>query len=268
MFAVRPVARLLASLLVALGLLLLGPLAVVASGETSSRGSWWSATRASSGQAPDPALERGAVVQVYGARTVGWRGAFGIHTWIATKRSDAAEYTVHHVIGWRVYRGGTGVVTQRGIPDFHWFGVYFERLADHRGPAADTMIDRIEAAVSAYPWPNAYRAWPGPNSNTFTAFVARQVPELALDLPPTAIGKDWLEPGRLIGRTPSGTGWQVSLLGVLGLAVGLDEGIELNLLGLGLGVDFDDLALRLPGLGRVGPQRGLQAATLPPPASP
>jgi hypothetical protein len=33
--------------------------------------------------------------------------------------------------------------------------------------------------------------WPGPNSNTFTAAVLRAVPELAILLPPNAIGKDF-----------------------------------------------------------------------------
>jgi hypothetical protein len=32
---------------------------------------------------------------------------------------------------------------------------------------------------SRYPYPNEYRAWPGPNSNTFTAYIAREVPELS-----------------------------------------------------------------------------------------
>lgn len=128
-------------------------------------------------------------------------------------------------------------------------------LAEHRGPGVEAMIDRIEAAVASYPYGDRYRAWPGPNSNTFVAWVARQVPELRLDLPPTAIGKDWLPAGNYIAPTPSGTGWQVSYRGLIGIAAGRDEGIEVNLLGLGAGFDFDDLALRLPGLGRVGPGR-------------
>ena len=92
--------------------------------------------------------------------------------------------------------------------------------------------------------------WPGPNSNTFVAWVAREVPELGLDLPPTAIGKDYLGPATFAARAPSGSGWQVSLWGLAGLTVAREEGIELNLLGLGFGVDVDDLALRLHGWGR------------------
>ncbi len=236
---------------VAVALLLLGPLSVLAFGELTQRGNFWSASRASSQQAPPPESHPAAVVQVYGARTLGWRGAFGIHTWIATKRENAQGYRVHHVIGWRYYRGGSAVVSQAGTPDFHWFGARPELLAEHRGEAAETMIDAIESAVETYPYADLYRVWPGPNSNTFTAWVARRVPGLELDLPPTALGKDFLGEGRVFGPMPSGTGWQFSLNGLLGLGVSPVEGVEFNVLGLGAGFDFDDLALRLPGLGRV-----------------
>ena len=54
-------------------------------------------------------------------------------------------------------------------------------------------------------------------------------------------------------RIPSGTGWQVSLLGLLGVGVAWEEGIELNILGLSAGLDLNDLGLRLPGIGRFAP---------------
>jgi hypothetical protein len=46
---------------------------------------------------------------------------------------------------------------------------------------------------------------------------------------------------------------QFSLFGLAGLLAGWEEGVEVNLLGLSLGVDVKDPALRLPGLGRIGP---------------
>jgi hypothetical protein len=52
--------------------------------------------------------------------------------------------------------------------------------------------------------------------------------------------------------SPSGSGLQFSLLGLFGLSVGLEEGLELNLLGLNFGVDLNSPALRLPAIGRVG----------------
>ena len=94
--------------------------------------------------------------------------------------------------GYRLRRAGTAVVSRERAPDGRWFGAEPELLKDVRGPGVDALIERIEAAVQNYPYADTYRIWPGPNSNTFTAFVLRDVPELRVDLPPTAIGKDYL----------------------------------------------------------------------------
>jgi hypothetical protein len=135
--------------------------------------------------------------------------------------------------------------------DGYWAGNPPKIVADRRGPAVEGLIDRVEAAIERYPFPDQYRSWPGPNSNSFIAHIARSVPELGLELPPTAIGKDYLGTG-VFAPTPSGTGYQLSLFGVLGLALGREEGFELNLLGLTLGLDPLDLAIKLPGVGRIG----------------
>jgi hypothetical protein len=136
-------------------------------------------------------------------------------------------------------------------PDNYWFGARPRIVLDRRGEGVDALIDKIRAAVAAYPYPHDYRAWPGPNSNTFTAYVARAVPELQLALPSNAVGKDFLPAGGLFAAAPSGSGFQLSLFGVAGLLVAGKEGVELNLLGLNFGVD-GTLALKLPALGRLG----------------
>ena len=117
------------------------------------------------------------------------------------------------------------------------------------------MIDRIRAAVGRYLYPHEYRAWPGPNSNTFTAYIAREVPELGLDLPSNAIGKDFLPGGALFAMAPSGSGFQVSLYGLAGILLAVDEGLELNILGLNIGVDAAVPALKLQAIGRLGLDR-------------
>lgn len=232
-------------------ILLLGPFAMLAFGGLDLETHWIQASLASTGQAPDPATTPEPLVMVYGARAHNWRGAFAIHTWIATKRAQALHYTLHQVLGWNLARGQSVVSTRQGVPDALWYNARPELLLERRGPAVRALIDRIEAAVAAYPYPRDYHVWPGPNSNTFTAFVARQVPELGLDLPPTALGKDYLTDCCFLAPTPSGTGWQVSLAGLLGLSLAWEEGIEFNVLGLSVGVDLNDLSLRLPGIGRV-----------------
>jgi hypothetical protein len=214
--------------------------------------SWWDLSREPSGQAPDPSVTREAVLQVYGARAVSWRGIFAVHTWIALKPSGADTYTRYEVMGWGVDRGTPAVRVNRTGPDNYWFGARPDLLLDRRGAGVDELIARVEAAVKSYPYPTSYRTWPGPNSNTFIAHVARAVPELRLDLPPTAIGKDFLPGGALGGIAPSGTGVQLSLLGLAGVLAGWEEGLEVNLLGLTFGVDLNRPALKLPVAGRIG----------------
>jgi hypothetical protein len=234
-------------------LLLVGlPLYTVLSGQAPLGRDYRTADRSSAGLAPPAETTPEAVVQVYAARALNWRGIFGVHTWVATKPENAKEYTVHHVIGWRRYRNLPVVVSAPGIPDGRWFGNEPTLIGQLRGEAAEAAIPKIIDAVATYPYPNDYNLWPGPNSNTFVAHVGRQVPELKLDLPVTAIGKDYPINGSIIDRTPSGTGYQLSMLGVFGLSLAREEGIELNLLGLSFGIDFSQPAVKLPFIGRVG----------------
>ncbi len=127
-----------------------------------------------------------------------------------------------------------------------------------RGIAA-AAIPRIEAAVASYPYDREYSMWPGPNSNTFTAHVGREVPDLAMDLPTTAIGKDFLTNGGIVESAPSGTGGQLSLFGLLGVTVAREEGLELNILALNFGIDVLHPAIKLPGIGRIGMNKTPQA---------
>lgn len=222
---------------------------------------WRTASREPAGLAPDPAATPEAVIQVYAARAVSWRGYFGVHTWIAAKPAGAEEFTVYEVIGYRLRRTGTSVVVHNRAADGYWFGSRPALLSDVRGEGVDEIIERIEAAVQRYPHAGTYRVWPGPNSNTFTAYVLRDVPELRVDLPPTAIGKDYLGLSP-IDTTPSGTGMQFSILGIAGILAGVEEGLELNVLGLTFGIDPLNLSLKLPLLGRIGPGGDAEAAFL------
>ena len=139
-------------------------------------------------------------------------------------------------------------------PDARWYGNSPELLAEKRGAEAESLIPRIDAAARAYPYASEYTMWPGPNSNTFTAWIARAVPELQADLPPTAIGKDYLG-DRIVDSAPSGSGVQFSLGGLLALTASRVEGIELNLLGLTFGLDPWPPAIKLPIVGRLGAPR-------------
>jgi len=235
--------------LFAIAALFFAPLAVSMAMHPPAEVPWYAASRAPTGLAPDPAIVRDPVIQVYAARAFGWRGGFAVHTWIIVKRAGADAFTRYDVVGWS---GPPYVHVNYAAPDAEWYSSRPELLAERRGEGAEALIDQIEAAVASYPFADTYRTWPGPNSNTFVAHVGRSVPGLGLDLPASAIGKDYVPLSAAVGYAPSGTGLQVSLLGALGLIVAPEEGLEVNVLGLSLGVDLARPALRLPGVGRVG----------------
>jgi hypothetical protein len=91
---------------------------------------------------------------------------------------------------------------------------------------------------------------PGPNSNTYVDTMLRRC-DIHVDLPTTAIGKDYRGPIG-ISKTSGGTGVQLESW-VVGLRLGLKEGVELHVLSLGVGVDFWPPAILVPvNPGRIG----------------
>src|SRR5688572_12757576 len=180
-----------------------------------------------SAYAPDRVMAGEAAVRVYGARSMGVKGLFGVHTWVAVKPRNAAEWTVYEVIGWRLRWSDSALVIRNRAPD-HWFASKGELYTEKRGAGVDELIGRIDKAAREYPYAKTYTLWPGPNSNTFTAWIARAVPELEVDLPATAIGKDYMG-GTMISTAPSGKGIQLSLRGLLGFAASGIDGFELNI---------------------------------------
>lgn len=215
----------------------------------STSSDWRTADRSSMGIAPLPEKEPEAIVHIYSARAFNWRGYFAVHSWIATKEKNANHYMTYHVTG---FGRGAHVSIREDIPDRRWFGSDVDLIQELKGEKAEAAIAKIAEAAKAYPYQNFYRLWPGPNSNTFISYIIRNTDVLGVELPANAIGKDWIEEGDLFGRSESGTGFQISVLGALGLTMGLAEGLEVNVLGLSFGVDFWRPALKLPFVGRLG----------------
>lgn len=213
---------------------------------------WSKARWDSAGIAPDPGQTQEAVVQVYAARAWGWKGVFAVHSWISIKHAGATRYDRYEVVGWGVGQGASAIRQNRHAPDGYWAGNRPELLVDLRGPDVQKVVENIEQAIADYPYPDRYVTWPGPNSNTFIAHLGRTVPELGLELPSTAVGKDYLDQGKLIASTPSGSGYQLSLWGIVGASLSRHEGFELHLLGLTIGIDPLDFAIKLPSIGRIG----------------
>jgi hypothetical protein len=210
--------------------------------------SWRDADWSSIGSLPPPNQHPEARVLVLSGRTGGWKGVLAVHSWVVIKRANANRWMRYDVVGW-----GNPVRINGWAPDGRWFGAPPAVVADIRGPEAEALIPKVEAAVRDYQYANAgdYRLWPGPNSNTFVATVLRAVPELGASLPPNAVGRDF-RPHAYLGWTDSGTGVEANLWGLLGVKLGWVEGVELNFLTLVAGLDLRNPAVKLPGFGRLG----------------
>ncbi len=219
-------------------------------GGTEAKADWRSADRSSAGLLEQPLLHSDAVIRIYAARTVRWRGIFAVHCWLVYKPKGAAAYTRYDYTAWTELP-----VRMNGYaPDGRWFGRAPETLYALDGAAAERLIPRIEDAIRAYPLREAgdYRAWPGPNSNTFIQAILDAVPEIDATLPALAIGKDFPYDGHWLRVTADGAGFRLSIAGYAGLTLGWREGLAVDIAGAALRLDFRRPAVELPGLGRFG----------------
>ena len=209
---------------------------------------WWNADRSSAGLLPTATQSTPAVVRVFAAPTVRWRGIFAVHSWIVLKEAGK-PYERYDVTAW-----GSPVSQNRFAPDGKWFGAEPQTILAVNGEAAAKLIPKMRRAIADYKFQHDgdYVAWPGPNSNTFVASVLAAIPEAEAALPSLAIGRDYPWDGRWFGFTASGTGVRATLRGYAGVTIGWFEGIEVNLLGIVAGLDIRRPALILPAFGRFG----------------
>jgi hypothetical protein len=210
---------------------------------------WHAADWSSARLLPSARSKPDAVVYVYAARTGRWKGIVAHHSWVVIKERGADGYTRFDMVGW-----GRPIKVNNWAPDARWYGNVPTLVGYVEGREAERIIPKIKSAVARYPFNQYgdYFVWPGPNSNSFIAHVLAAIPEAGITLPPTAIGKDWRSDGQIVGLAPSHTGVQLSVRGLLGLTVAWVEGLEINVLGLVLGIDLRRPAIKLPGFGRIG----------------
>jgi hypothetical protein len=210
--------------------------------------SWRSADWGSSQLLPSAGTVREAKVLVIAARTGRWKSIFAEHMSIVLKPEGATDWTRYDVVGW-----GNPVRRNAYPADAFWYGNKPYVVAEISGPDAEALIPKIEDAITRYPHSSrgSYTVWPGPNSNSFVAWVVRNTDGFGVELPPVAIGKDFLGEGLGMARAPSGTGVTFSAWGIASLTLALDEGLELGILGSSVGVDPGDLAIKLPSLGKL-----------------
>jgi hypothetical protein len=156
---------------------------------------WYDSDWSSTGVLPPANARPDTAVYVFAGRTGRWKGIFAHHSWIVIKERGVG-YTRYDKVAW-----GRPVKINGWPPDGRWYGHVPTLVAAIEGPAAERLIPKIKTAVARYPYnrAGAYAVWPGPNSNSFVAYVLADIPEAHIVLPPTAIGKDWRVDHRVAG---------------------------------------------------------------------
>ncbi len=178
---------------------------------------------------------------------------FGVHTWIAVKRSGAPEFTVHEVIGYRLRRDGTTVVSRVRAarqPLVRRRARLAQRCSRPRRRCTDrshrnSRYRTIHTTAPIASGPAPTRTPSPPSSFAMFRSCASTCRRLRSARIISASSR-W----RSLRAAPAVNS---TFFGLAGVAAGWEEGVELNLLGLTFGVDPVSLSIKLPLLGRIGP---------------
>ena len=179
-----------------------------------------------------------------------WYSQFAQHSWIDFHEAGQANWT-------RVEANLDPDVWEIPAAEAHrptrW-GRDVSLLLVLEGAEAAACVPAIreEAARAAEGF--EYRAFPGPNSNTYTTRILQAVPGLATELDHNSVGKDYT-PFVSAGWTAAGDGLHLDTV-LVGASLGYLSGVELHVAGLTLGLSLWPPALKLPVLPRIGPAPG------------
>lgn len=210
--------------------------------------SWRSADWTGSGLLKLANADSDAAIYVLGARTGGLKGAFSLHCWIVLKREGADEYERFDKVGW-----GLPIRKNAYAADGRWYSNMPVIIHEVHGVAAEKLMPEIDAAIASYPYAKRgdYHIWPGPNSNSFVAYVMRSVPAFGGQMPPNAVGRDFA-PG-IVSLDWSGQtkDLHATFGGLFGFALGATSGLEIHFLGLVAGLDLFNPAFKIPAYGRL-----------------
>lgn len=119
-------------------------------------------------------------------------------------------------------------------------------LSQSDGKANPHFVRDIHAFAASYD-DTVYRSYPGPNSNTFAEKLIRNVDGITAILDHNAIGKEY---GFYAGKTAGGTGIKLQTP-ILGVSIGLKEGLEISTLGFSMGVSLYPPSIRIPFLPKI-----------------
>jgi Protein of unknown function (DUF3750) len=188
------------------------------------------------------------VVQLRYATLPRCLGAIAVHYWFTVFDPISRQWRRWEV--WQTKNAGGKSIGHIHCdlrhPDCGVGGGAYRLAAEWDGGAARDIC-AILARPQEYPHWDRYRAWPGPNSNTFVAWVLRKA-GLHHSFDPRAIGKDYM--GLLGIRLWSRPAYAQVETPILGVRISLHAGVEVHLLGLTCGLRWSPLEVYTP-FGRV-----------------
>jgi hypothetical protein len=164
-------------------------------------------------------------------------------------RDDQGAWTRVEILGFPMAVHVEGITETEAFAARR-FGRDVHLIQTVTGPEAEAMVERVLELADACedygrlvlewngeggyagrviaPTGRAYRNRPGPNSNTFVAWLIERTPGLHAELHHNAVGKDYPEGFRL-GMSSAGYGVEAELPWI-GLGLGLSQGLKLPFL--------------------------------------
>ncbi len=170
---------------------------------------------------------------------------FATHTYLDYRENEQSPW-----MRVEVYNPKSGVVNHEITDEEAHSKIRFNErvriLSQSDGKANPHFARDIRVFAEAYD-DSIYRAYPGPNSNTFMEKMIRQVDGINAILDHNAIGKEY---GYYAGKTTGGTGLKLQTP-ILGVSIGLKEGVEISTFGFSTGVSFYPPSIRIPFLPKI-----------------
>lgn len=127
--------------------------------------------------------------------------SFAVHPWIVTTKNGQStrweiihrEYPGKERFGFlykNFYSDPKQGIKKHSLSNQYWHTTKIGEISGGEESLAASMFSFIENMSPNYPFQNNYTLFPGPNSNTYVAWVLKHFPEAKIQLPWNAFGKN------------------------------------------------------------------------------
>ncbi|MFT6361502.1 MAG: hypothetical protein ACJAV6_000413 [Candidatus Paceibacteria bacterium] len=123
---------------------------------------------------------------------------FAVHTWIVTVSNGKIDRW--EILHQKSEDNTTGYFYRNAHPPVqglkkgfftNWDSNLIGSVSGDQYSLAKRILDYIENRTPTYPHQNKYSIYPGPNSNTYVAWILKEFPTSGIKLPWNAFGKNY-----------------------------------------------------------------------------